>query len=378
MTNADVQNQNQDISTFGFLYGTFPSAPSLLAFIIRYKAVEKDMLSSAIVFGTLASAPLMMTSGKMISLEYFNSTLNDFDQLQCATAYAFSYATFFCNLWVFYIFLASGRVFMKPHRYTCFLILSQLFNSLIHIIWSSLNIETNKAIVYTNVFFTLFGAYLTRCIPLSIAMNLITVSKLQQYNKFKFDQFILKYIDNSVSLIIVGFVLPLFIAIMCIVIGGIPEKQGLMISVGKGQIIISIVLLVFLILSLSYCLILFARTKFYHQVSLLTIMGNESKKYLSSSYDDLENPMNLEVQKNIIYPKLDIELINQSIKKLNSQYQIMQHISLVVISLFVSVVCLFVQIWLLNGEGESGILYELQVLDTSLLYGQVNKINLFI
>ncbi len=37
MTKSMVLEQNSDLSTFGFLYGTFPSAPSLLAFIGRYK-----------------------------------------------------------------------------------------------------------------------------------------------------------------------------------------------------------------------------------------------------------------------------------------------------------------------------------------------------
>lgn len=60
---AAVQS-NDDLSTFGFLYGTFPSAPSLLIFIGKYKSIQQDLISSAIVFGTLASAPLMMVSGK--------------------------------------------------------------------------------------------------------------------------------------------------------------------------------------------------------------------------------------------------------------------------------------------------------------------------
>ncbi len=372
VTSQVVEEENKDLSTFGFLYGTFPSAPGLLASIVRFKAVQQDLLSSAIVFGTLASAPLMMTSGKMISLQYFNYTSNSFDELQCKTAYAFSFATFFCNIWVLYIFLASGRVFMKPHRYTCFLILSQLFNSLIHIVWSSLNTDTSRALNYTNVFFTLFGAFMTRCIPLSIAINLITITKIQQYNQAPFNQFILKFIDNSVSLIAVGFVLPLLMATLCISVGGIPETQGTMISVGKGQIIISIVLLTFLVLAISYCLILVARTKFYHQANLLSIVSSEMTNNLSST---LENPMSIEPKKTevVVRRRSEVDLIKKSINKLNLQYQIMQHISLVVISLFVTVICLFVQLWTVSGENVSGIFYELQILDTTLLYGQVNS-----
>ena len=51
------------LSTFSFLYGTFPTAPSLLFYVTRFDAIETDIISAALVFGTLASAPLMMISG---------------------------------------------------------------------------------------------------------------------------------------------------------------------------------------------------------------------------------------------------------------------------------------------------------------------------
>ncbi len=378
MTKSMISEQSSDLSTFGFLYGTFPSAPSLLAFIGRYKAVQQDLISSAIVFGTLASAPLMMASGKMISINYLNNSSNNFVDIQCKTAYGFSFATWFCCIWVLYIFLASGRVFMKPHCYTFFLILSQMLNSLVHILWASAtNDATNvsKYSSYSYVFLSLFAAYMTRCIPLSIAINLISITKIRLYNQFRIDQFVLKFIDNRVSLIVVGFFLPLFMAWLCIAIGGIPEKQGMMISVGKGQIIISIVLLTFLISAISYCLILFARTKF-HQSSILSIVTNDNNLSFSDSddYDDKNSDTeNIDQHASLIHQrKSDADLIRQSIIKLNIKYQIMQHISLVVISLFVTVMCLFVQLWSLNGENVSGIFYELQLLDTTLLYGQVN------
>lgn len=57
----------ESLSTFGFLYGTFPTAPSLFFYITRFKAIGgDDLISSALVFGTLASAPLMMISGEMV------------------------------------------------------------------------------------------------------------------------------------------------------------------------------------------------------------------------------------------------------------------------------------------------------------------------
>lgn len=59
------RTETESMSTFGFLYGTFPTAPSLFFFITRFKSIDESLISSALVFGTLASAPLMMISGKL-------------------------------------------------------------------------------------------------------------------------------------------------------------------------------------------------------------------------------------------------------------------------------------------------------------------------
>jgi predicted permease len=55
--NGSVLNPNEtdSLSTFGFLYGTFPTAPSLFFYIARFKQIgHEDLISSALVFGTLA------------------------------------------------------------------------------------------------------------------------------------------------------------------------------------------------------------------------------------------------------------------------------------------------------------------------------------
>ena len=61
----------ESLSTFGFLYGTFPTAPSLFFYNTRYKAIGDELVSSALVFGTLASAPLMMISGDLKNIQIF-------------------------------------------------------------------------------------------------------------------------------------------------------------------------------------------------------------------------------------------------------------------------------------------------------------------
>ncbi|KOX79026.1 hypothetical protein WN51_10074 [Melipona quadrifasciata] len=55
----------QDLSTYGFLYGTIPTAPALFIFTLRYN-LEIDLIASAMVACTFLSAPLMFVSAKLI------------------------------------------------------------------------------------------------------------------------------------------------------------------------------------------------------------------------------------------------------------------------------------------------------------------------
>ncbi len=116
-SSVETSNKTESLSSFSFLYGTFPAAPSIFFYITRYNHLGgEDVISSALVFGTLASAPLMMISGKMISLKYNDSSATNFEDIECKTAYGFSILTWFSCIWVLYIFVASGRALSKLHR----------------------------------------------------------------------------------------------------------------------------------------------------------------------------------------------------------------------------------------------------------------------
>jgi hypothetical protein len=267
-------NESESLSSFGFLYGTFPAAPSLFFYITRYKAIDDGLISAALVMGTLASAPLMMISGKMISLKYNSSSVSNFEDIECKTAYGFSILSWFCCIWVLYIFLASGRGFLKSHSYALMLILSQMSNSLVQIIWS--NITTNVADLdpiygYIHVMLVLFFAYVTRCLPLSMLLNVFSISGVNHRTRtFR----VLTRLSNSrLFLSFIGIAVPFLAVGVCALAGNIPSKQSMIISIGKAQIIISNVLLFLIVSAVFYFMIVFVRTKNEH---------NSFIKFLSS------------------------------------------------------------------------------------------------
>lgn len=76
LNDSFAKNETDSLSSFGFLYGTFPTAPALFFYISRFKSIDDNLISSALVFGTLASAPLMMISGNLKCLTNFLFSIN--------------------------------------------------------------------------------------------------------------------------------------------------------------------------------------------------------------------------------------------------------------------------------------------------------------
>ena len=60
-SNETIEEANQ-LSDFAFLYGTFPTAPTVYVIAVRYN-IAADVMASAMVACTFISAPMMFASG---------------------------------------------------------------------------------------------------------------------------------------------------------------------------------------------------------------------------------------------------------------------------------------------------------------------------
>ena len=60
---AEEMEQANQLSDFAFLYGTFPTAPTVYVIALRYNLCA-DVMASAMVACTFVSAPIMFMSGK--------------------------------------------------------------------------------------------------------------------------------------------------------------------------------------------------------------------------------------------------------------------------------------------------------------------------
>ncbi|XP_026292072.2 integral membrane protein GPR155 isoform X1 [Frankliniella occidentalis] len=121
------ESDTEDLSTYGFLYGTFPSAPGVFVFATQY-GVEVELIASAMVVCTFVSAPLMFVSAKMISL----SSLLPPDYVKQLNNFAFdiAIASGIASVWLLATFIFCSKIKRIPHRMTVCLITSQLIASI--------------------------------------------------------------------------------------------------------------------------------------------------------------------------------------------------------------------------------------------------------
>lgn len=125
-----------DLSTFGFLYGTIPTAPALFIFTLRY-SIDIDLIASAMVVCTFLSAPLMFLSAKLINAMNSGETPAEYAKELRSFALDVSAATVAASVWLLFCFFVIKRKRLKSitHRCTISLVIAQVsfrFNNFIN------------------------------------------------------------------------------------------------------------------------------------------------------------------------------------------------------------------------------------------------------
>merc|ERR1719334_1490394 len=127
--------KNPAMSNFGFLYGTFPTALGVDSYASHYN-LQSDIVSAAILVGTLVSAPLMYISANILTVIDFDdedihatiSSLRTFDT-------NISQFSIVAILYITLLFLL-GRKFTACHVMTLTLLLSCLQTSEVALFWT--------------------------------------------------------------------------------------------------------------------------------------------------------------------------------------------------------------------------------------------------
>lgn len=151
-------SETTDLSTFGFLYGTFPSAPGAFVIATKYDA-DVDLIASSMVACTFVSGPIIFISSKMISLTNLNP--NDYDHELESFAFDISVVGIVLGFWTICLFVAAKKHKKLPHRITCCLLISQMIECVGVILWSYTESTTSWSIYPQFILFT-FGSISSR------------------------------------------------------------------------------------------------------------------------------------------------------------------------------------------------------------------------
>ncbi|XP_046388292.1 integral membrane protein GPR155 [Ischnura elegans] len=164
-----------DLSTYGFLYGTFPAAPGVFVFSTQY-ALDVDLIASSMVACTFISAPLMFVSAKMITI----NKMNPDDYASELEFFTFDVAVvgLLFAIWVLAVFVLSKKYRRIPHKITSCLVISQLLLCIGVVVWWSLPISNDGSKSHhlgTAIQFALvaLGSYSSRLWTAFLAVTLL-------------------------------------------------------------------------------------------------------------------------------------------------------------------------------------------------------------
>lgn len=242
--------ETTELSTFGFLYGTFPAAPGAFVIAAQYN-LDVDLIASSMVACTFISAPLMFISAKMISLTNLNPAdyIHELDQF----SFDISATGVFACFWVLLIFTTTKKIRLMPHRITSFLVLSQLFCCIGVILWSKVE-STSKWATFAQFFLFTVGTYSSRLWTAILAIALL-------FLQCRSLCFVLKLWPYMIA---VAWGFPSILATILILVDGNhlpPGKRNPSFQYGNAQAAIAVFLLVMCFIVTVGCLVLHQRYK---------------------------------------------------------------------------------------------------------------------
>lgn len=258
---GDLTNATNDYSNYGFLYGTFPTAPSVFVFATHYN-VQPDLMASSMVAVTFLSAPLMLVSAKMVALVHIDP-LYYVKELESFLMQVSSIG-FIASVWVVVVFLLSRKWRQVPHFITLCLAISQSLASLGALLWSVLDC-TQTWQLYLQFSLVTFGVFSSRFFTAILAVTLF----LLRWRSLSF------VLNMRPLLAALGWGIPGVLVLVLVMVVqremDLVDKLDLNFQYGTTQAVVALLLLWFTLFTTIVCLILQQRQqKRYEAYSSMT------------------------------------------------------------------------------------------------------------
>ncbi|KAF0027808.1 hypothetical protein F2P81_020549 [Scophthalmus maximus] len=168
-----TSSNHTSLSNFAFLYGVFPTAPSVAIYAGHYN-MELEVVTSGMVISTFLSAPIMYVSAWLLTIPLMDPTplVTELENV----SFNISIVSLVALVWTIAVMLLSRKFNRLPHLFALNLFLAQFLVCVSMILWNFLvKQEDNllsKVLTFTLLYGSLYSTYVwTGLIPLCLALT---------------------------------------------------------------------------------------------------------------------------------------------------------------------------------------------------------------
>ncbi|XP_056607540.1 integral membrane protein GPR155 isoform X1 [Triplophysa dalaica] len=157
--NSSLVNHSS-LSDYAFLYGVFPTAPSVAIYAAHYN-MELEVVMSGLVISTFLSAPIMYVSAWLLTIPWMEAT-SLVKELQ-DVSFNISVVSLIALVWTLAVMLLSKKFRRPPHMFTTNLFFAQFLACLLMIMWSIAvrqGSEAGQILIFTLLYGCLYSTYM--------------------------------------------------------------------------------------------------------------------------------------------------------------------------------------------------------------------------
>uniref|UniRef100_A0A7N8WR64 G protein-coupled receptor 155a n=1 Tax=Mastacembelus armatus TaxID=205130 RepID=A0A7N8WR64_9TELE len=161
LDNSNISALNHSsLSNYAFLYGVFPTAPSVAIYAVYYNA-ELEVVTSGMVISTFLSAPIMYVSAWLLTIRWMDPQLlmNSLQNI----SFNISIVSLVALVWTIAVMVLSKKFKRLPHMFTVNLFIAQFLLCIGMILWNFVVKEDNfigQILTFTLLCSSLYSTYM--------------------------------------------------------------------------------------------------------------------------------------------------------------------------------------------------------------------------
>ncbi|KAL1273205.1 hypothetical protein QQF64_029067 [Cirrhinus molitorella] len=151
---------HSSLSDYAFLYGVFPTAPSVAIYAAQYN-MELEVVTSGMVISTFLSAPIMYVSAWLLTIPWMEAT-SLVRELQ-DVSFNVSIVSLIALVWTLAVMLLSKKFRRLPHMFATNLFLAQLLACMSMILWKFVLKQGSvfsQILTFTLLYGSLYSTYM--------------------------------------------------------------------------------------------------------------------------------------------------------------------------------------------------------------------------